>query len=175
MLKQDVFRSRFLAVGVLAAFALLVTPVAEFAQVKAALPASNGTLVGFIYEKDMRTPVPNAVVKLRNVAKAEEYESTPTDATGMYKIVGIEEGRYILGVSAAKRDFNFDYALVLKGTEVAKLSLALTPGGPTSGAADESKPKGFFMSPAGFVAIVIVAGAVLYGLLAKQEEASPIR
>jgi len=171
MLVNSIFRSRVLAVGVLAAFALLVAPVSEFAQSKA--PAAGGSLVGFIYEKDMKTPVPNAVVKLRNIAKAGEYESVPTDANGMYKITGIAEGRYILGVTGAKGDFNFDYALALKGSEVAKLSVALQEGGKTTGT--DAKKKSFFLSPAGIVVMVIVAGAVLYGLLAKSEEASPIR
>ncbi len=171
MFVNSIFRSRVLAVGVLAAFALLVAPVSEFAQSKA--PVAGGSLVGFIYEKDMKTPVPNAVVKLRNIAKAGAYESTPTDANGMYKITGIAEGRYILGVTGARGDFNFDYALALKGSEVAKLSVALQEGGKTTGA--DAKKKSFFTSPAGIVIMVIVAGAVLYGLLAKSEEASPIR
>ncbi len=121
----------------------------------------------------MKTPVPNAVVKIKNLTNAQQYASQPTDASGMYKITGIEEGRYILGVAATKGDFNFDYALVLKGNELAKLSVALTPGGQTSG--DDTKPNSFFTSPAGIVTLVIVVGAVLYGLLKGKEEASPIR
>jgi hypothetical protein len=171
MLVNGVFRSRLLVVGILAAFMLLVAPVREFAQSKA--PAAGGSLVGFIYDKDMKTPVPNAVVKLRNLATADGYQSTPTDANGMYKITGIAEGRYILGVSGSKGDFNFDYALRLKGNEMAKLSVALQEGGKTTG--DDAKKKSFFLSPAGIVTLVIVAGAVLYGLLAKEEEASPIK
>jgi hypothetical protein len=170
MLINKIFRSRLLVTGTLAAFVLLVTPVAPFAQGKA--PAAGGSLVGFIYDKDMKTPVPNAVVKLRNVAKATEYESQPTDANGMYKIAGIEEGRYILGITAAKGDFNFDYGLILKANEMAKLSVALQEGGQTTG--PDAKKKSFFKSPAGIVAIVIVAGSLLYVLLAK-EETSPIR
>jgi hypothetical protein len=173
MIVDSMFQSRILVICVLAAFVLLVTPVAQFAQGKAAAPAANGSLVGFIYDKDMRTPVPNAVVKIRNLANAQQYESQPTDASGMYKITGIEEGRYILGVTATKGDFNFDYALVLKGNELAKLSVALTPGGQTTG--DDAKPKSFFTSPMGIVTLVIVVGAVLYGLLKGKEEASPIR
>jgi len=170
MLIHKIFRSRLLVGGVLAAFALLVTPVAPFAQGKA--PAAGGSLVGFIYAKDMKTPVPNAVVKLRNLAKAKDYESQPTDANGMYKISGIEEGRYILGVTAGKGDFNFDYALVLKGNELAKLSVALQEGGQTTG--PDAKKKSFFLTPAGIVIIVIAVGSLAYALLAKEEE-SPIR
>ena len=171
MLVNSIFRSRVLVVGVLAAFALLVAPVREFAQSKA--PAAGGSLVGFIYDKDMKTPVPNAVVKLRNVAKARAYESARTDANGMYKITGIEEGRYILGVTGAKGDFNFDYALALKGNEIAKLSVALMEGGQTTGT--DAKKKSFFTSPAVIVVMVIVAGAILYAVFSKEEEASPIR
>jgi uncharacterized surface anchored protein len=168
MLTGNVFRSRLLVVGVVAAFVLLVTPVAEFAQAKAGAPVSNGSLVGFIYDKDMKTPVPNAVVKLRNVAKATEYESMPTDVNGMYKITGIEDGRYILGVTAAKRDYNFDYALVLKGSEMAKLTVALNAGGQTTG--KDAKKKSFFTSPAGIVVIILVVGAGIFALVSGKEE-----
>jgi hypothetical protein len=171
MFIQKVFRSRILVVGVLAAFLLLVAPVREFAQGKA--PSAAGSLVGFIYDKDMKTPVANAVVKIRNVAKATEYQSTPSDATGMYKITGIEDGRYVLGITAAKGNYNFDYALVLKGTEMAKLSVALQEG--TQPPPEKTKKKSFFTSPAGIVTMVIVAGVVLLALFAKEEETSPIK
>jgi hypothetical protein len=172
MLVSRFFRSRFLVGGLIAAFALLVSPVPEFAQAHAA-PGGGGALVGFIYDKDMKTPVPNAVVKIRNIDKATEYDSPPTDANGMYKIAGIGEGRYILGVAAAQGEYNFDYALMIKGNETAKLSVALDAGGQTTG--PDAKKKSFFTSPAGIVIMVIVAGVVLYALLAKKEEASPIR
>jgi len=172
MFVQSIFRSRILVGGLIAAVLSLFMPVAEFAQAKVSAPASNGSLVGFIYSKDMKTPVPNAVVKLRNLAKAKDYESQPTDANGMYKISGIEEGRYILGVTAGKGDFNFDYALVLKGNELAKLSVALKEGGQTTG--PDAKKKSFFPSAAGLVVIVIAVGSLVWALLAKEEE-SPIR
>ena len=171
MLIQKVFRSKALVIGVLAAFVLLVAPVREFAQAKPA-PA-GGSLVGFIYDKDMKTPVPNAVVRIRNVASAKAYESAPTDANGMYKVTGIAEGRYILGVSAKGGDFNFDYAVALKGAEMAKLSVSLQEGGQTTG--QDAKKKSFFTSPMGIAVIVIVAGVILYAVLHKEEEASPIK
>lgn len=171
MIVKGIFRSRAMAAGVLAAFALLVLPVAEFAQVAA--PAAGGSLAGFVFDTDMKTPVPNAVVKLRGVAKGNEIVSKPADANGMYKITGIPAGRYIMGVSSAKGDFNFDYALVIKGKETAKLSVALQNGGGTTG--QDAKKKNFFVSPMGIVTIVIVAGAVLYTVLKDDdEEASPV-
>ncbi len=80
MLIQRVFRSKALVIGVLTAFLLLVAPVRDFAQGKA--PAAGGSLVGFIYDKDMKTPVPNAVVRIRNLANANAYQSAPSDANG---------------------------------------------------------------------------------------------
>jgi hypothetical protein len=172
MCAKSLFRSRFLATGVLAAFILLVTPVAPFAQVKAAPPPA-GSLVGFIYAKDMKTPVRNAIVKLRNIVKDTDYESQPTDANGMYKITGIEEGRYIMGVTAQNGDYNFYYSLLLKGNEIAKLSVALQEGGQASGQ-DTGKGKSFFANPAGILVLVIVVGSLVTVLLNK-EEVSPIK
>jgi hypothetical protein len=177
MFVQNVFRSRILVGGLIAAVLLLITPVAEFAQAQAPTAASNGSMVGFIYAKDMKTPVPNAVVKLRNLEKATEYVSTPTDANGMYKIKGLSEGRYILGVTTAAGNFNFDYALILKGNEMAKLSVALTPGGKTTG--EDAAAKSFFSDPANIVGVgIFVAGVAFmtYLILKKPKaEASPIR
>ena len=174
MFMQNVFRSRILIVGLIAAVVLLFMPVAEFAQGKAPAAASNGSLVGFIYTKDMKTPVANAVVKIRNVTTPKEYESLPTDANGMYKITGIQEGRYVLGVTTASGNFNFDYVMLLKGTDMAKLSVALEPGGKMSGA--DASGKSFWAENwVGIVIVVLATGAVLYGYLHKPSEESPIR
>jgi hypothetical protein len=56
---------------------------------------------------------------------------------------------------------------------MAKLSVSLQEGGSTTGT--DAKKKSFFTSPAGIVVIVIVVGAVLYGLLSHKEETSPIK
>jgi len=171
MFMNSVFRSKVLVVVLVAAFVMLVAPVREFAQAKA--PA-GGSLVGFVYAKDMKTPVANAVVKIRDVSSAKEYDSAPTDANGMYKIAGIHEGRYILGVTGAAGNFNFDYVMLLKATDMAKLSVALTPGGQMSG--DDAKGKSFFKENwVGLVILVLAVGATLYGYIHKPEEASPIR
>jgi hypothetical protein len=167
MLVTGIFRSRALVVGVAAALLLMMMPVMEFAQLKGAAPApENGSMVGFIYGTDMKTPVPGAVVRIRNVGEQKSYDSTPTDRNGMYKITGIKEGRYILGVTAADMDFNFDYVMYLKSGEMAKLSVALAPGGQTSG--PNAVQKSFFTSPAGIVLIVAAVGAILYAILHEE-------
>ncbi len=66
----------------------------------------------------------------------------PTDANGMYSIAGIPEGRYVVGVSSAKTDFNLDYALYVKAGELGKLSVSLAPGagpGNAGGSAGEEE------------------------------------
>lgn len=96
MNKTPVFRSKVLAVGLAAAFVLLTVPVREFAA-GAPKASGSGALSGYIYGEDMRTPVRNAVVKLRSLDSQKEYESEPTDLEGMYKIPEVEEGRYVMG------------------------------------------------------------------------------
>jgi hypothetical protein len=176
MFGRKVFYSRILVIGVLGAFLLFALPVAPFAQIKAAPPPS-ASLVGFVYAKDMKTPVRNAVVKLRNIVKGTDYESGPSDANGMYAISGIEEGRYIMGVTAQNGNYNFYYSLLLKNNEIAKLSVALNEGGgggAGAAAGQDAEHASFFTSPAGVVSLVVVVGAVLYAVFASKEEASPV-
>jgi len=178
MLVSRALKSRGLAVGVAAAFVFLSLPIAEFAAAKAAPQApgaavpAEGSLVGFVFTQDMRTPVANAVVMIRNINEQTSYSSAPSDANGMYAIKGIKEGRYVLGVAATEGDYNFDYVMALKGSEMAKLSLALNPGGQMTGA-DPAK-KSFFPSAGGVMIVVMAAGAVLYAVFAAKDEESPI-
>ena len=175
MTVKSIGRSRGLVCGVLAAFVLLVTPVGQFAQVQA--PAGkSGSLAGFIYAKDMKTPVAGAVVKIRNLGDEKELASPPTDLNGMYTIAGIPEGRYILGVTSAEGDFDFDYALHLKAGELGKLTVALAPGagGQTSGET-ATKKKSFFNTVAGRVLLITAASVAVYLVFFTGKEASPIR
>jgi len=168
MIHKSVSRSRWLIWGALAAFSLFIVPVGEVAWAN----AKGGSLVGFVYGQDMKTPVAGAVVKVRNIANQKEFASGTTDANGMYKIDGVDEGRYILGVTATQGDFNFDYVMLLKGGEMAKLSVALAPGGQaTSG---DAPKKSFFKSPVGIIVMVVVVGAVLFAIF-SEGEASPIK
>ena len=165
---KSVSKSRWMIWGALAAFSLFIVPVGEVAWAK----AQGGTLVGFVYGQDLKTPVAGAVVKVRNIANQKEFASGTTDANGMYKIDGVDEGRYILGVTATQGDFNFDYVMLLKGGEMAKLSVALAPGGQaTSG---DAPKKSFFKSPVGIIVMVVVVGAVLFAIF-SEGEASPIK
>jgi len=175
MLIDKVFRSRGLVTGVLAAFVSLVMPMGEFARAQATV-APGGSLAGFIYGKDMKTPVAGAVVKIRNVGDQKELTSLPSDANGMYTIPGIPEGRYILGVTAAEGNFDFDYALHVKASEMGKLSVALAPGaGAQTAGETATKKKGFFNTVVGRALLITVAGVGVYLAFFTEKEASPIR
>lgn len=165
------FRSRLLVFAGLAAFVLLVSPVREMALAQ----ASAGSLIGFIYDKDMKTPVSDAVVKLKSLQDQKEYKSTPSDTSGMYKVAELPPGRYIVGVSARTGDYNFNYYLNIKGSELAKLSVALVPGAQEESGQGGGKAKSFFTSPAGIMLMLTAAGIVLYAVFGPEEEASPIR
>ena len=172
---KSIVRSKTQVYGVLAAFALLVLPVGQFAEAGVAV-AGAGSLSGFIFAKDMKTPVAGAVVKVRSLTDQKEMASLPTDANGMYTLTAVPEGRYILGVTSAAGDFNLDYTLFVKDGELAKLSVSLAPGagGQESGEASTAKT-GFFSSVAGRALIIAAIGVGLYILIVPGQESSPIR
>lgn len=178
MCRLNLFRSKPLAILLAGAFILLTVPVREFAQ---GLPKGTGALTGHIFGEDMRTPVRNAVVKLRNVTSQKEYESEPTDPEGMYRIPEIEEGRYVMGVMSVQGDYNFQYSILIKSNALAKLSVAMKPGGVPARievSSDSNKKKtiiDFFKSPAGVLTLITVAEATLFAIALSEGEASPIR
>lgn len=175
MLNIGIFRSRLMVVCVMAAFFMLLTPVTEFAS---QTPLKGGTLTGQLFGADMKTPVVNATVKIRNLNTQKEY-SSPTDKTGMFRVTGIDEGWYTLGVTSVLGDFNLNYGIYIKSGETAKLSLSMKGAGVLEGRGlGSSAPKSFFAKPAGILVIVAVAGVGgfgIYELTKKKTEASPVR
>jgi hypothetical protein len=174
MLKIGIFRSRGLAVALIAAFVLLLAPVREFAEPQ----VKGGVLTGFVYGADMKTPVVNATVKIRNLNTQKEY-SSPTDKMGAYTISGIDEGWYTLGVSSVLGDYNLNYGVYIKAGERAKLNLSMKGAGVLEGKGlGSTAPKGFFATPAGILVIIAAVGGggfAIYELTKKKPEASPVR
>jgi len=176
MLRSSIFRSRLLLALTVTAFVLLLVPLNTLANPG----SSTGAIVGFIYGSDMKTPVEKAVVKIRNIKDGQEFFSAPTDAVGAYKIERLEEGSYVLGISAPDGDYNFNYSVRVKGGEIGKLSLALKAGevsalGQGSSGGSEPKPS-FFYTPVGIAVLMVATTVVLYGafkLIEEEEEASP--
>jgi len=171
MLREKVFRSKSLSLALAGAFLMLFAPIEAPSQTPA-----TGSMIGFIYGGDMQTPVERAVVKLKNVENGAEVASTPTDKDGVYTIKNIAEGRYILGVTSGDGDFNFEYQLLIKANEMAKLSLALKPGAATTLAGSAQEPEkgkkkpGFFVTPLGIAVLVVGSAVVIYGTYKLLQE-----
>jgi hypothetical protein len=150
-----------------------MTPARDFAQA----PLRGGTLTGQVFGADMKTPVVNATVKLRNLNTQKEY-SSPTDKVGMFTITGIDEGWYTLGVSSILGDYNLNYGVYIKAGEKAKLNLAMKGAGVLEGKGlGSTAPKAFFGTPAGILVIVAavgVGGFGVYSLTKSKKEASPV-
>ena len=174
MLNFVIFRSRFLSISVLAAFVLLLVPVQSFPQA----PLKPGILTGQVFGADMKTPVVNATVKIRNLNTQKEF-SSPTDKAGVFRITGIDEGWYTLGVSSILGDYNLNYGVYIKNGETAKINLSMKGAGVLEGRGlGSTAPKGFFATPTGILVIVAgvgVGGFGVYELTKKKTEASPIR
>jgi hypothetical protein len=161
MFNKDFFHSRVLLIGLIGAFCFLIIPKDGLAQ------AATGSMTGFLYGANMKTPVENATVKIRSVQDGKEYTSSMTGKEGLYAIKNILAGRYILGVSGPNGDFNFDYEISIKAGEVAKLALALTPT--TPGARQQGDDQnnhnkgGFFLTPLGIAILLAAGGLLVYG------------
>lgn len=169
---------KILAVFLIGTFVLLTVSLPRPA---AAAPKGNGALVGHIFDEDMRTPVRNAVVKLRSLETQKEYASEPTDPEGMYRIPGIQEGRYVMGVLGPNGSYNFHYSIMIKADALAKLSVAMKPGeSPVmvqQGSSDYGKKTtvlDFFKSPAGILTIISAVEMTLFAVALSEGEASPI-
>ena len=181
MLKASLFRSRILACGLIAVFLLLLMPMTSSAQTKPQTQpqsyARQGMLQGTVFSEGIGARVSGAIVKVRNLNSQKEYASQPTDAKGDYKILGIEEGWYALGVSTAAGDFNLNYGVYIKAGETAKLSVEMLPGGMLEGKGASGGGKSFFAKPGGILTIVALGAGVGFGIyaLTKEKETSPVK
>jgi hypothetical protein len=168
---------RLLSVILLLAFIFLIVPVPE----AMAAPRGNGALVGHIFNEDMRTPVRNAVVKLRNIETQKEYDSEPTTPDGSYVIPAVEEGRYVMGVRGPRGNYNFHYSILIKADSTAKLSVAMKPGASpvmlqvgTGAYKKKTTVIDFFKSPAGILTVISAVEVTLFAIALSEGEASPI-
>ncbi len=177
MRKVMILRSKAVALAVIGSFVLLVTPLGTFAGDQAPVQV-KGSLIGFVYAENGKTPVQGAIVRLRNMGNQTEFVSEPSDPNGMYKISGVEPGWYFLSVTTDTGEFSLGNGFYLKGTEVAKMILSLKRGGTieASGSAYAMK-KPFFKSAGGITVLVLAAagaGFGVYQLTKGEEEVSPV-
>jgi hypothetical protein len=89
-------------------------------------PAEKGKLVGFVYEKDGTTPIPGAVIKLKDTKTNKIYESTVSDSRGSFSVERLESGIYILGATTPLGDFNSVDVVAFDANEPATVSISLS-------------------------------------------------
>jgi hypothetical protein len=174
MLKFGIFRSRAFVLGIVAAFVLVLLPLEGFSQ----QPPKGGVLMGTLFGADGRTPVVNATVKIRNLNTQKEY-SSPTDNKGTFRIAGIDEGWYTLGVTSILGDYNLNYGVYIKYGETARMTLSMKGSGVLEGKGHGATGGGqsFFSTPTGILVIVAAVGGAgfgVYELTKKKNEASPV-
>lgn len=138
--------------GALIALFLSSTAVSVSAQTT----KTTGSMMGYVFGEDMKTPAENAVVILRSLKDGKEYKSTPADRDGLYKIPVVDEGRYVVGVTTGTGNFNFQSRILIKPNELAILPLTLKAGAVEGPGAKEAVnipeviPKPVFEKQVGF-------------------------
>jgi hypothetical protein len=173
---KGIYRSKSLTVILIISFIFLYSDFDLKAK-----ETGKGNMIGFVYQKDGTAPIEGAVVKLRNVATGTGYESAKSDKLGIFKVEGVEEGLYLVGVSTEEGDFNVNNLIGIRGNETAKVSFALKPAEGGEEAKPKAKPGGlakFFLSPVGIAVVVAASAVIIYGVVKlseKEPEASPFR
>ena len=87
----------------------------------------RGDLLGYIFDRDGKTPVLGAVIKVRNITSGAIYESQPTDNQGLFKIEGLSKGIYTFGITTELGDFNSNELVGILANETTKVSISLNP------------------------------------------------
>lgn len=107
-------RSKKIAVFVLMSLIFFLVPGFSGWELN---PLNSGTLQGKVLALDGNTPFPGALVKLKHLSTGKIFESSPTNNQGYFKVEGLTQGLYLVGVSTPQGDFN---ANALVGVEPAK-------------------------------------------------------
>jgi hypothetical protein len=87
----------------------------------------KGNLIGYVFDRDGRTPIPGAVAKLRNITSGTIYESSPSDSSGVFKIEGLSKGIYTFGITTSLGDFNSNDLVGILTNETTKVTISLNP------------------------------------------------
>jgi len=138
---------------------------------------ARGDLVGRIYEKDMITPVREAVVQLKKLPEGKIHTSSISDSEGRFRVPGIEKGVYLLGVKTSDGNYNGQtlLGLLVSSDMPARLEIFLSFQKKTAGA-PLFEP--FFPDPVGQVSIAAGNQAVCDGVVEiddQPREAGPFR
>ena len=168
-------KSRCAACVVLSAF-VVFTAAGALGAISPERARESGSLSGFIFSKNGKTPVTGAVVRIRNVADMKEMSSAPADTNGMYTIAGIPEGRYIFGGELGERGLQSRLRPLCQGRGAGQALDRARRGRGRTGAGEASvKKTGFFNTVAGRVLVVSAIGVGLYFLIAEPESSPESR
>jgi hypothetical protein len=134
-------------------------------------------LKGYVFEKDGTSPVEQATVYVRRLPDGEPLTSIPTDRTGMFEILDLEEGVYVLAVKTSLGNFNTRKVLGIRmlDDEYAKMYLALFP---LSEEEDSGRLPAVLPNPVGQVIVLAGNSAVVIGISEiddEPREAGPFR
>lgn len=141
----------------------------------------EGSITGFLYGTDGKTPVQGAVVRLRNVTISQEFKSQPTDATGLFNFASLPVAQYALGATIDGKDFNFDRGVSVTAHQVATVSFALPSGSPAPLQPKGTDQKGmkkkgawaFFKRPAGLLLLLGGSVPIIAAVARESEEEQP--
>ncbi|MEW6365268.1 MAG: carboxypeptidase-like regulatory domain-containing protein [Acidobacteriota bacterium] len=87
---------------------------------------ATGSVVGFLYDTDGKSPVKEGILKFKNVFTNQEFLSQPTDDQGAYKVEGLPIGQYTAVATVDKKDYKFEYVIVVVSpNEQAKVNFML--------------------------------------------------
>jgi len=176
---MKIARSRIIAFMLIFSCILFFSPNLLAQQIK-----GKGNLIGKIYAKDGVTTVVGAVVKIKKTITVKVYESSKTDKRGTFKIEGIEEGLYSVGIITDEGEFYIESLIGVKANKTTLITLVLRPykvevrSETIKSDKVPSKILKFFTSPAGIAIIVATTGLVGYGIIKlfeKEEEVSPFK
>lgn len=96
---------------------------------------AKGNLVGFIFGSDGSTPVPQAVVVVKNVTTGAVTEAAATDGAGVFRLADLPAGLYAVGVRSSQGDYNSQDFFGVAARQTAKITIALNRFAATEAAA----------------------------------------
>ena len=180
---METARSRTTCIMIVLIFSLTLC-LSPYLPAQQTRSPGKGNLIGKIYAKDGVTVIVGAVAKIKKTITVKVYESSKTDKRGSFKIEGIEEGLYSVGIITDEGEFYIESLIGIKANKTTLITLVLRPfkvevrSEIVKSDKAPSKFLKFFTSPAGIAIIVATTGLVGYGvikLMEKEEEVSPFK
>jgi len=87
----------------------------------------RGHLIGTIFDRDGKTPIVGAVVRMKNITTGAVFAAPSTDGRGFFRLENLSKGIYQFGITTPQGDFNSNELIGILANETTKISLALNP------------------------------------------------